>query len=69
MGIIIPRLYISCNFVPTVCRFDLLMTRRWRLLPEERLPFSQLVQQLQEYWEDEHTYVVENIDNKNFYSP
>ena len=29
------------------------------LLPEEILPFSQLVEQLQEYWEEEHASIYE----------
>ncbi|XP_064397117.1 insulin-like growth factor 1 receptor [Halichondria panicea] len=39
--------------------YELLMIQCWSLLPEERLPFSQLVQQLQEYWEENHAYIIE----------
>ena len=42
-------------------RYDLIVTLCWQLLPEKRLTFKQLVQQLQEYWDEEHAYVVEDI--------
>ena len=46
-------------FVHT-CRYKLIMTPCWNLLPEKRMTFKQLVQLLQEYWEVEHAYVVED---------
>ncbi|XP_064397100.1 tyrosine-protein kinase receptor UFO-like [Halichondria panicea] len=50
---------------PSLCPkmlYELLMTPCWRLLPEERPSFSQLVEQLQEYWEENHAYIIENTD-------
>ncbi|XP_064397110.1 tyrosine-protein kinase receptor UFO-like [Halichondria panicea] len=50
---------------PSLCPkmlYELLMTRCWSLLSEERPPFSQLVEQLQEYWEENHAYIIENTD-------
>ncbi len=43
-------------------RYEFLMTTCWSLLPEERPPFSRLAQQLQEYWEENHVYIIENTD-------
>ncbi|XP_064397080.1 receptor tyrosine-protein kinase erbB-2-like isoform X2 [Halichondria panicea] len=50
---------------PSLCPkmlYELLMTPCWKLLPEERPPFSQLVEQLQEHWEENHAYIIENTD-------
>ncbi|XP_064397081.1 tyrosine-protein kinase Mer-like [Halichondria panicea] len=50
---------------PSLCPkklYELLMIQCWSLLPEERPPFSQLVQQLQEHWEENHAYIIENTE-------
>ncbi len=35
------------------------MAQCWQLLPEDRPNFSQLVEELRDYWEEEHAYVME----------
>ena len=55
------KLLLKC-MIALVFRYDLLMVQCWSVLPEERPPFSQLVKQLQEYWEENQAYIIENTD-------
>ena len=55
--------YYGTYFKPfALSRYDVTMSQCWKLLPEERPTFSQLAYQLQEYWEEEHAYVIESIE-------
>ena len=42
------------------CRFDILC-KCWELKPEDRPTFSEMVDMLQEYWDDEHFYIVRSL--------
>ncbi len=40
-------------------RYSVVMAQCWKLLPENRPYFSRLVEELRDYWEEEHAYVME----------
>ncbi|XP_064389307.1 epidermal growth factor receptor-like isoform X3 [Halichondria panicea] len=51
---------------PSLCPLKLygvIMAQCWQLLPEDRPNFSQLVEELRDYWEEEHAYVMEFLTN------